>query len=80
MMFYVNDQFYTVENIEQQFDIYKGLSHLKECSNRRIAICTDDVFQYMTLCLYIRENGGSVVPIHPATPKEGGHKDCFYCG
>ncbi|QIC45876.1 AMP-binding protein [Lysinibacillus sphaericus] len=71
MMFYVNDQFYTVENIEQQFDIYKGLSHLKECSNRRIAICTDDVFQYMTLCLYIRENGGSVVPIHPATPKEG---------
>ncbi|WP_281486443.1 AMP-binding protein [Lysinibacillus sphaericus] len=71
MMFYVNDQFYTVENIEQQFDIYEGLSHLKECSNRRIAICTDDVFQYMTLCLYIRENGGSIVPIHPATPKEG---------
>ncbi len=71
MMFYVNDQFYTVEDIEKQFDIYERLPHLKECNNRRLAICTDDSFQYIALCLYIREKGGSVVPIHPATPKEG---------
>ncbi|MFF6014678.1 AMP-binding protein [Lysinibacillus fusiformis] len=71
MMFYVNDQFYTVEDIEKQFDIYERLPHLKECNNRRLAICTDDIFQYIALCLYIREKGGSVVPIHPATPKEG---------
>ncbi|WP_025115211.1 AMP-binding protein [Lysinibacillus fusiformis] len=70
-MFYVNDQFYTVEDIEKQFDIYERLPHLKECNNRRLAICTDDSFQYIALCLYIREKGGSVVPIHPATPKEG---------
>ncbi len=71
MMFYVNDQFYTVEDIEKQFDIYERLPHLKECNNRRLAICTDDIFQYIALCLYIREKEGSVVPIHPATPKEG---------
>ena len=71
MMFYVNDQFYTVEDIEKQFEIYESLPHLKECNNRRLAICTDDTFQYIALCLYIREKGGSVVPIHPATPKEG---------
>ncbi|MBD8521317.1 AMP-binding protein [Lysinibacillus sp. FSL R7-0073] len=71
MMFYVNDQFYTVEDIEKQFDIYERLPHLKECNNRRLAICTDDIFQYIALCLYIREKRGSVVPIHPATPKEG---------
>ncbi|MGD2197251.1 AMP-binding protein [Lysinibacillus fusiformis] len=71
MMFYVNDQFYTVEDIEKQFDIYERLPHLKECNNRRLAICTDDIFQYIALCLYIREKGGSVVPIHPGTPKEG---------
>ncbi len=70
-MFYVNDQFYTVEDIEKQFDIYERLPHLKECNNRRLAICTDDIFQYIALCLYIREKEGSVVPIHPATPKEG---------
>ncbi|KAB0444152.1 AMP-binding protein [Lysinibacillus fusiformis] len=71
MMFYVNDQFYTVEDIEKQFDIYERLPYLKECNNRRLAICTDDIFQYIALCLYIREKRGSVVPIHPATPKEG---------
>ncbi|MCT6816731.1 MAG: acyl-CoA synthase, partial [Lysinibacillus fusiformis] len=71
MMFYVNDQFYTVEDIEKQFDIYERLPYLKECNNSRLAICTDDIFQYIALCLYIREKRGSVVPIHPATPKEG---------
>lgn len=70
MMFYVNDQFYAVEDIEKQFEIYESLPHLRECNNRRLAICTDDTFQYIALCLYIREKGGSVVPIHSATPKE----------
>ena len=55
MMFYVNDQFYTVEDIEKQFEIYESLPHLRECNNRRLAICTDDTFQYIALCLYIRE-------------------------
>lgn len=54
-MFYVNDQFYTVEDIEKQYEIYESLPHLRECNNRRLAICTDDVFQYITLCLYIRQ-------------------------
>lgn len=70
-MFYVNDQFYTIEDIENQYEIYDSLPQLKECNNLRIAICTDDTFQYITLCLYIRQKGGSVVPIHVATPKEG---------
>lgn len=59
-MFYVNDQFYTVEDIEKQFDIYERLPHLKECNNRRLAICTDDIFQYIALCLYIREKEGQL--------------------
>jgi 3,4-dihydroxybenzoate---[aryl-carrier protein] ligase len=70
-MFYVNDQFYSVEDIEKQFERFDSLTHLREVNNRRLAICTDDVFQYIALCLYIRQKGGSLVPIHPATPKEG---------
>ena len=77
-MFYVNDQFYTVADIEKQYEIFESLSHLRECNNRRLAICTDDIFQYIALCLYIRQKGGSVVPIHSATPKRGSCKDCFF--
>jgi 3,4-dihydroxybenzoate---[aryl-carrier protein] ligase len=70
-MFYVNDQFYTVGDFEKQYERYDSLSHLRECNHHRIAICTDDIFQYIALCFYIRQKGGSVVPIHPQTPKEG---------
>ncbi|KYG91553.1 acyl-CoA synthase [[Bacillus] sp. KCTC 13219] len=70
-MFYINNQFYTAEDVERQYEVYESLPHLKECHNRRLAICTDDTFQYLTLCLYIHEKGGSLVPIHVATPKEG---------
>lgn len=62
MMFYVNDQFYAVEDIEKQFEIYESLPHLRECNNRRLAICTDDTFQYIALCLYIREKGDQLSP------------------
>ncbi|MGQ4879489.1 AMP-binding protein [Billgrantia sp. LNSP4103-1] len=37
---------------------------------RRLAVCLKDSFQWLALCLHLKEQGGSVLPIHPATPLE----------
>lgn len=34
----------------------------------RLAVCLKDTFQWLALCLYLKEQGGSVLPIHPGTP------------
>lgn len=37
---------------------------------RRLAVCLRDSFQWLALCLYLKAEGGSVLPIHPGTPLE----------
>ncbi|MCE8044881.1 AMP-binding protein [Halomonas daqingensis] len=37
---------------------------------RRLAVCLKDSFQWLALCLHLKAQGGSVLPIHPATPVE----------
>lgn len=70
-MFYVNDQYFTNDDLERMYETFDSLPYLHDCTNKRIAVCIEDVGQWIALCLYIRLKGGSAVPIHPATPKDG---------
>ncbi|GGE82957.1 AMP-binding protein [Priestia taiwanensis] len=70
-MFFVDDNYYTLDDIEKQFAVFEGIPYIKECENRRIAVCMSDAFQWLALCFYVQRKGGSVVPIHSSTPREG---------
>ncbi len=70
-MFFVNDQYYTLDDLERQYTEFENIPYLKDCRNRRLAVCMPDVFQWLALCLFVRRKGGSIVPIHPSVPKEG---------
>ncbi|WP_404357235.1 AMP-binding protein [Cytobacillus firmus] len=70
-MFFVNDQYYTLDDLERQYTVFENIPYLKECQNRRLAVCMPDAFQWLALCLFVRSKGGSIVPLHPTVPKEG---------
>ncbi|WP_404346363.1 AMP-binding protein [Sutcliffiella horikoshii] len=69
-MFFVNDQYYSKDDLQKQFERFDQMNVLNDCRKKRIAVCTKNVFEALALCLYIKEKGGSVVPIHAATPRD----------
>lgn len=69
-MFLVNDQYYSKDVLQKQFRRFDQMNVLNDCRKKRIAVCTKNVFEALSLCLYIKEKGGSVVPIHAATPRD----------
>ncbi|MGD6993765.1 AMP-binding protein [Sutcliffiella horikoshii] len=69
-MFFINDQFYSKGDLHQQFERFDQMNVLRDCRKKRIAVCTNNVFDALALTLYIKDNGGSVVPIHAATPRD----------
>lgn len=70
-MFYIDDHYYTIDDLEAQFENYETIPYLRDCQDYRLAVCLPDQFQWLSLCFYIRKKGGSVFPIHSSTPKEG---------
>ncbi|WP_404450293.1 AMP-binding protein [Sutcliffiella horikoshii] len=70
-MFFIDDQYYSKQDIEKQFELFARINVLSDCSKKRIGVCTKNTFEALSLCLYIKERGGSVVPIHAATPRDG---------
>lgn len=70
-MLFVNDNYYTVNDLETQYAVFERIPQLRDCENKRLAVCMSDAFQMVALCLYIRRKGGSIFPIHSSTPREG---------
>ncbi|KMJ57145.1 acyl-CoA synthase [Bacillus sp. LL01] len=70
-MFFVNEKYYTLNDLEKQYTEFENIPYLRDCRNRRLAVCMPDVLQWLALCLFVRKKGGSIVPIHPSVPKEG---------
>ncbi|WP_344798131.1 AMP-binding protein [Litoribacillus peritrichatus] len=67
-MFYINDDHYTEDYVAQRHLEFKRSEAL--ASTKRLAVCLEDAAQWLALCLFIKEQGGSVMPIHPSTPLE----------
>ncbi|WP_391559053.1 AMP-binding protein [Robertmurraya sp.] len=70
-MFYVNDQYYSIDDLEKQFCVFDNIPVLRDSENLRIAVCISDVFVMLSLYFYIRNKGGSFVPINPSQPEDG---------
>lgn len=69
-MLYVNDDYYTKEDLKSYYTSFEKIDVLKKCGQLRIAVCTTNVLEWLALCFYIREKGGSIVPIHSSTPRK----------
>jgi 3,4-dihydroxybenzoate---[aryl-carrier protein] ligase len=70
-MFFIDDRYYTIDDLEKQYALFDEIDYIKNCRNHRLAVCTSDMFQWLSLCLYVQRKGGSLIPVHPSTPKEG---------
>ena len=70
-MFYINDDFYDQAYAASQ---YKTFSSLGLTSESRIAVSLEDSAQWLTLCLYLKAIGASVMPLHPSLPKDSALK------
>lgn len=70
-MFYIDDQFYSQADLDRRFEAFNQMSVSVEMEGRRIAVCLSDPFEWITFCLYTKQRGGTVLPIHAATPEDG---------
>ncbi|MDZ5710725.1 AMP-binding protein [Jeotgalibacillus haloalkalitolerans] len=70
-MLYIDDQFYSQADLDKRFEIFRGMPELRENEGKRIAVCLDDPFEWIALCLFMKQSGGTVMPIHASTPKDG---------
>ena len=73
-MFYINDDFYGTDYLAKCHQEFKLSSALDNCTNKRLAVCLEDSAQWLALCLFIKEQNGSVMPIHPSTPLEAARR------
>lgn len=69
-MLAINDVTLDRAYFDARFAELARLPHLKHSTGRRYAVCMLDAERWLALCLYLRDNGGSVVPLHPSTPLE----------
>ncbi|WP_341939342.1 AMP-binding protein [Marinimicrobium sp. C2-29] len=68
-MFYINDQFYSEQDLENRWRQLADNDGFNEC--RRLAVVTEDLFEWLAVALFCQRRGRSVAPIHPDTPKAG---------
>ena len=67
-MFHVNDTFFSAADLRRYFRHFEHVPVLRDCERERYAVCLADSAEWLALCLYLRANGASVMPIHPSTP------------
>jgi acyl-CoA synthetase (AMP-forming)/AMP-acid ligase II len=73
-MIYVNDEFYSNDYFTARFAVFEQLALFKDCRGQRLAICLEDTAEWIALCLFIKYKGGSVFPVHPATPLDAARR------
>lgn len=69
-LFVVDATPYSRDDVERAVATLCRHPALAEPSGQRLAVCLKNSFQWLALCLYFKERGGSVLPIHPGTPLE----------
>ncbi|EEF80232.1 AMP-binding protein [Methylophaga thiooxydans] len=73
-MMYVNDEFYDNQQFGEFYRQFDAKPEIRHCRGRRLAICLSNTAQTTALVLYLRERGGSVVPLHPTMPLEAARR------
>ncbi|RBP48186.1 fatty-acyl-CoA synthase [Roseimicrobium gellanilyticum] len=73
-MIYVDDQAYDRGYFEKRFAQFDAHPVLSRCTGRRLAVCLQDTALWIALCLYVKEEGGTVFPLPIDTPLEGARR------
>ena len=69
-MLAINDAVLSRHYFDGRFRDFERMPHLQRSAGQRFAVCLPDTERWLSLCLYLRQNGASVAPIHPSTPFE----------
>ncbi|HKY39771.1 MAG TPA: AMP-binding protein [Polyangiaceae bacterium] len=69
-MLAINDAIFPNSYFDARFVDFERMPHLQRCAGRRFAVCLPETERWLSLCLYLRQNGASVAPLHPSTPWE----------
>ncbi|GAB3377912.1 AMP-binding protein [Spongiibacter taiwanensis] len=69
-MFYVDDNYCDRDAVAAWQRAFAEHAILGDCRGRRFAACIGDAALWLSLCLYLRERGGSVFPLPVDTPAE----------
>lgn len=67
-MMYINNDFYDNQQFGQYYRQFDSVPLIRNCRGRRLAVCLQDTAQWIALVLYLKERGGSVVPLHATLP------------
>lgn len=68
-LFVIDNTPYTQQDCLAAAERFRQYPALRNPTSVRLAVCLQDTFEWLALCLYLRDHGGSVLPIHPGTPK-----------
>jgi fatty-acyl-CoA synthase len=66
----IDDTSYQASYFDARYREFDHLPHLARCEGERYAVCLTDAAEWVALCLYLRDRGASVAPLHPHTPFE----------
>lgn len=69
-MLAINDVTFDRDYFDIRFAELARLPHLKHGGGERFAVCLPEAERWLALCLYLRQTGASVAPLHPSTPLE----------
>ncbi|MGO4543550.1 AMP-binding protein [Paenibacillus sp. 2TAB23] len=69
-MLQVNRNKISVAEHERNWHAYLRLPHLQKPQGKRFALCISDAAQLISLVLYLKEYGGSILLMHGGTPFE----------
>ncbi|WP_375056281.1 AMP-binding protein [Zobellella sp. DQSA1] len=73
-MLYVNDQFFDEAHFVAASRRFATLPALAGCRRYRYAVCLPATADWLALFFYLREAGGSVLPLHPELPREAARR------
>lgn len=68
-LFQVNHQVFTAADCERILTTWLTSPTIDQPASLRIAVCLQDCGHWLAFCLFCRDRGISVLPIHPGTPR-----------
>ena len=69
-MLYVDDNYFDQQYIERCFALFDQHPVIGQCRGKCLTVCLSDIAFWIALCLYVKQNAGSVFPLSVDTPLE----------
>lgn len=73
-MIQIDDQAFDQGYFESSFAEFAAHPVLSQCAGRRFAVCLPETALWIALCLFIKQNGGTVFPLPIDTPLDGARR------